>query len=138
MRFFWHALPAVATKSLIEVIKDSKIETEVVLEGGRKIIDCEIVHPCLLALPMGYLHSQYLAQTLHETIVQTHRRLRDAHQVTDAGARLAHEPEVQYGLVCDDLFGFARMSFRNQPICAHVHRASTGTCFLKFRHLALL
>lgn len=102
----WHCLPGID----LDVLKSeaAKEGLEIFVDEGRGHLSQDgKVYPYFKVLPMGYVHSQFLAQTVHETVLFKHTTLRRTHQIVDNEPSLRRALEVRFGIVCDGLFAFA-------------------------------
>jgi hypothetical protein len=65
----------------------------------------ELVYPCCVTLPMGWSHSVYIAQTVHEHLLNTRTGLRPADRITaDNDFRL---DRPRHGVYIDDMIQLA-------------------------------
>jgi hypothetical protein len=97
----WHAMPEVLVADLLEAgLSPEELDA---LSVGCRGTDETRIFPTMASYPMGYLHSQFVAQHVHQKVVNDETFLSPDMQITDDDPM----PEGDcYGTVCDDLFAF--------------------------------
>lgn len=86
----WHVMPAILWKGLKRMLGGLAHKIQY-LEGGFPKDD-DWVYPYLETLPMGYVHSQYCAQNLHERVSFAYTDLAKAEQLVDGFPRTRSAP----------------------------------------------
>lgn len=120
----WHAMPGVLWRGLKRAL--GSLAQQVQSLDGGVIGEHETVYPYLDTLPMGYVHSQFLAQHYHQEVIQTRTDLKKSEQLLDGRFRNPVGCERCYGCICDDFFGFLRSQEAAEQLDRQLDHAYRG------------
>ena len=85
--------------------------------GGREWEEDSFIYPCLTTLPMGFSHSVYLAQILHEHLIDTRTSIRRCDRIDSGDGAVVDR--TRFAVYIDDLMLFDIDSERLRSLQHH-------------------